>query len=118
MHNLTPEEKHIIVDKGTEPPFTGEYNDMFTEGTYVCRRCEAPLYTSTRKFHSNCGWPSFDQEIPGVVKRFPDPDGIRVEIRCASCDAHLGHIFTGEHYTPTDTRHCVNSLSLRFIPKK
>ena len=89
----------------TEPPFTGEYDDFFHEGTYTCRKCNTPLYESDSKFHSGCGWPSFDREIKGAVKRIPDPDGKRIEIVCANCDAHLGHVFEGEQYTPKNTRH-------------
>jgi len=118
LNKLTPEEKNIIVNKSTEPPHSGEYDNFFADGTYTCRRCNTPLYTSDAKFHSNCGWPSFDQEIPGAVKHALDADGVRMEITCNTCGAHLGHVFTGEHYTPKDTRHCVNSLSLKFIPKK
>ena len=117
FNKLTHEETRVIVSKGTEYPFTGEYDDFFVEGTYVCRRCETPLYTSTAKFHSGCGWPSFDQEIEGAVDRVPDPDGRRIEIECASCGGHLGHVFTGEGFTPKNTRHCVNSISLKFLPK-
>ncbi len=116
FNKLTPEEERVIVYKGTERPFTGEYDRLFKKGTYVCRRCNTPLYRSETKFDAGCGWPSFDDEIPGAVKRLPDPDGYRVEIECANCGAHLGHVFTGEHFTDTNTRHCVNSISLKFIP--
>lgn len=118
LNKLTPEEERVIVHKGTEAPYKGEFNDFFKEGTYVCRRCETPLYVSNAKFHSDCGWPSFDQEIAGTVKRTPDPDGIRTAVVCTTCDAHLGHVFEGEGLTSSNTRHCVNSISLKFIPKR
>jgi methionine-R-sulfoxide reductase len=117
LNPLTPAEEQVIVHKGTEAPFGGEYTDTFREGTYVCRRCDTPLYTSDAKFHSDCGWPSFDQEIPGAVKRIPDPDGSRVEIICNTCGGHLGHVFEGEGYTKRNIRHCVNSISMKFIPR-
>jgi methionine-R-sulfoxide reductase len=115
---LTKEEENVIVKKGTEPPFTGKYFAFWEKGTYVCKRCGAKLYRSQSKFEANCGWPSFDDEIPGAVKRLPDPDGVRTEIQCANCGAHLGHVFVGEGFTEKDARHCVNSISMDFIPDK
>lgn len=118
FNKLTPAEEAVIEHKDTERPFSGEYDDFYKEGTYVCRRCNNPLYSSAAKFKSGCGWPSFDDEVKGSVKRTLDADGSRVEITCANCGAHLGHVFTGEGLTAKDTRHCVNSLSIKFIPKE
>lgn len=117
-NKLTSEEEWVIIDKGTERPFTGKYEKFTDEGTYVCKRCNAPLYKSSSKFDAQCGWPAFDDEIKDAVKHTPDGDGMRTEITCNSCGAHLGHVFIGEGYTAKNTRHCVNSISLNFIPSK
>ncbi len=118
FNDLTREESRVIVDRGTESPFSGKFEEFDEKGTYVCKRCGEALYYSDSKFDANCGWPSFDDEIPGAVIRRKDPDGIRTEILCANCGAHLGHVFLGEGFTPKDTRHCVNSVSLDFVPAK
>ncbi len=114
---LTPEEEYVIKGKGTEAPFTGEYDNLFKDGVFICRRCNTLLFSAKAKFDSGCGWPSFDENYPNAVKQIPDADGQRTEIVCAYCGAHLGHVFEGEHLTEKNTRHCVNSLSIRFIEK-
>ena len=118
-NKLTPEQERVIIHKATEAPFTGEYDNFYEDGTFICRRCNAPLFSSKSKFDARCGWPSFDESLPRAIKRMPDPDGTRTEIQCANCGGHLGHEFLGEYLTDinTNTRECVNSLSIRFIPK-
>jgi peptide-methionine (R)-S-oxide reductase len=115
-NNLTPEETYIIVQRGTERPFTGEYDALYKPGTYICRRCNAPLFSSESKFDAGCGWPAFDASYPDALQRLRDPDGRRTEIRCAHCGGHLGHEFVGERLTEKNTRECVNSLAIRFVP--
>lgn len=116
FNKLTEEEEKIIVGKGTEAPFSGEYDNSYKNGTYICRRCNSPLFSSKSKFDAGCGWPAFDENFPNAVLRIPDSDEVRTEIQCSNCHGHLGHVFFNEHMTEKDTRHCVNSLSIRFIP--
>lgn len=115
-NTLTPEQEHVLVLKGTEAPFSGKYDNFYEKGTYICGWCNNPLYQSETKFDAGCGWPAFDDEIPGAVARHPEADG-RTEITCAQCGGHLGHVFNGEYLTDKNVRHCVNSLALQFIPE-
>lgn len=117
FNKLTPEEEGVIIRKQTEAPFSGEYDNFFQDGKFICRRCNLPLFSAKAKFDAGCGWPSFDEDEPNSIKRVVDSDGRRTEILCSNCGAHLGHVFTGEKFTEKDTRHCVNSLSIRFIRK-
>jgi peptide-methionine (R)-S-oxide reductase len=117
LNKLTKEEKEVIIDKGTEAPFTGEYDNSYKEGMYLCRQCNQPLYDSKAKFNAGCGWPAFDDFFPNSVREIMDKDGRRAEIVCSKCNGHLGHVFRGEGFTPKDTRHCVNSLSIKFVEK-
>jgi peptide-methionine (R)-S-oxide reductase len=116
-NNLNSQEERVIVGKATEPPFSGEYDNFYEDGTFICRRCNAPLFSSKSKFDAGCGWQAFDETFPNAIKRIPDPDGIRTEIECINCGAHFRHEFFREHLTNTNPRECVNSLSIRFIPK-
>ena len=116
-NELNAEESRVVLQKGTEAPFTGQYDDFFEGGYYTCKQCNEPLYRSEHKFNSHCGWPSFDDEIIDAIRREPDPDGSRTEILCANCDGHLGHVFEGEGLTSKNMRHCVNSISMNFVSK-
>jgi len=118
FYDLNKVESYVINNKGTESPYTGKFTDSKEAGTYTCKKCGTALYKSADKFESDCGWPSFDDEIKGAIKRYPDIDGMRTEIVCANCGAHLGHVFLGERLTSKNTRHCVNSVSLDFVPAK
>jgi methionine-R-sulfoxide reductase len=115
MNELNEFESYVIESKGTERPFTGEYDSFYENGVYICRKCNAPLYQSTDKFDGHCGWPAFDDELAGAVLHVPDRDGRRIEIVCNNCKGHLGHVFKGERFTQKNTRHCVNSVSIRFV---
>ena len=117
-NDLSEEEKRVIDKKGTEAPFSGEYDNFFEEGIFICRKCNAPLFSSKSKFDAGCGWPSFDESYPDALKRISDTDGVRTEVQCTNCGAHLGHVFIGEKMTEKNTRHCVNSLSIHFVPKE